>query len=41
MWTSEDTENYAAQMMNILELVDLISSLIEIDLTKLEMPAYL
>ena len=41
MWTSEDTENYAAQMMNILELVDLVSSLIESDFTKLEMPAYL
>jgi hypothetical protein len=41
IWTSEDTENYAAQMMNILELVDLIRSLIDIDFSKLEMPAYL
>jgi hypothetical protein len=41
MWSNEDATNYATQMKNTLELVDLISSLIEIDFSKLKMPVYL
>ena len=41
IWSNEDEQNNAAQLKNLLELVDLIRNLIEIDFSKLEMPAYL
>jgi len=40
-WDSEDRENFAEQLSNIDEFVEMIESLIDVDFTKLEMPIYL
>jgi hypothetical protein len=40
-WTNEDSMNHEEQLKEILELKELIESLIEVDFSKLQMPYYL